>query len=242
VSLRLPGEPSKADIDQSGNCLLSWIRKMNLAIFIGIHLALINPRKMKIWKLSMLLMLLPFFTKAQGKIDDPFAITLDMFAPVGTKTGTGSKLTNLEDVTDKWNKHYEVVNATYGKGVKIKYQGKKEIHGKYFALDQGQLRSESLYSMGLKEGKEINYHTDGTVKSEYEYSRNKWHGPYTEYYMGGRQISTKGSYKDGKPDGLEIQYHENGKKKSQKTYVNGVVKGTYCQWNQNGVETSCNDY
>ncbi len=116
------------------------------------------------------------------------------------------------------------------------------IDGKVkFYHDNGQLSCIRQFEKGkIKDGEEINYHSNGVVESKVKYKNEKMEGEVIEYYADGK-IKRKTKYKDGKANGNSKEYHRNGTLKGDYNYSDGQYDGSVKEYYDNGVlETEAN--
>jgi hypothetical protein len=84
----------------------------------------------------------------------------------------------------------------------------------------GQLKSETHYKNGKKDGISIYWREDGTKLNEWQYTAGKLNGVCTSWYKNG-QKSSEIHYKNGEKDGLDTKWREDGKKTNEWTFQDG---------------------
>lgn len=93
------------------------------------------------------------------------------------------------------------------------------LHGPFKDVDEkGRLRREGNYVMGKKDGKWLEYFTDGKLISEVEYDNDKLNGVARYYYDNGTP-KTESHYTGGKRNGSHITWYENGKIREEGRYA-----------------------
>lgn len=136
---------------------------------------------------------------------------------------------------------------------------KKEMkHGKEMTwYENGQVKSEATYEMGLPVGTATTYYEDGTKGSEVVYkdgekegevvhyfpdgknrklitcTHGDRNGPYKEWYENGN-LKKEDSYVQNILEGICITYHENGKKETECIYKDGKLDGLKQEWYESG--------
>jgi len=127
----------------------------------------------------------------------------------------------------------EYILAKFSKGM---YNGKYEHYRRNSLIEKG------TYKEGRRNGKFLEYYSDGDVKSEKIFSNGKLNGTLKTYFTNGKLESKKG-YKGGVEHGAEQRWHwETGKLIVDANYVNGRPDGKQTRHitsnNGNYVETS----
>lgn len=80
----------------------------------------------------------------------------------------------------------------------------------------GKITEETEYKLGVKDGKNNFYSSQGVLIRKLIYQDDKLHGP-AFYYDAHGQLTIEGAYKAGRKDGL-WKYYENGKVVLEETY------------------------
>ena len=89
-------------------------------------------------------------------------------AIVGESLATNNTI-NVSELTERDGKYYEI-------GRDIPYTGR--VIGNYY---DGQLRSETHYKDGLKDGKEVSWYTNGNVRRELQYKNGERDGEWISW-------------------------------------------------------------
>jgi len=77
----------------------------------------------------------------------------------------------------------------------------------------GELKSETAYASGKKEGLSKGYYRDGKVKYEAIYKKGKREGLTKSYYKTGT-LKAEENYKNGSLNGMSKHFYKSGKLKS----------------------------
>jgi antitoxin component YwqK of YwqJK toxin-antitoxin module len=110
----------------------------------------------------------------------------------------------------------EYILAKFSKGM---YNGKYEHYRRNNLIEKG------AYKEGLRNGKFIEYYSDGDVKSEKTFSDGKLNGTLKTWFANGKPESNIG-YKDGVEHGIEQRWHwETGKLIVDANYIDGRPDG-----------------
>ncbi len=120
-----------------------------------------------------------------------------------------------------------------------------------------QVQREDRYRDGIRQGRAMMYHPDGTRAVEASYGggrldgkrtewyetgarqREEWfvagerHGVVREWAESGQQVLER-SMKSGVADGLARTWYPSGARKAESTYGNGSLEGEYLEWYENG--------
>lgn len=108
------------------------------------------------------------------------------------------------------------------------------LHGPFKDLDEkGRLRREGSYLMGKKEGKWLEYFTDGKRVSDVAYHNDKLDGAARYYYDNGTPKS-ESHYSGGKRNGRYITWYESGKTKEEGWYAMGERDSTWKKYDYTG--------
>lgn len=105
------------------------------------------------------------------------------------------------------------------------YDGDGRLHGEMFSYDTGgNIKEESRYRHGQRQGKQVKTDTDGCKVSQ-EYVDNKRRGEYRKTYPNGT-LAEEGAY-DGNSEktGRWMTRSENGTPKTDEHYLNGKPDG-----------------
>lgn len=111
-------------------------------------------------------------------------------------------------------------------------QGKEDGTWKFYR-ENGTLKWEKNYVMGLAEGEHRYYFPDSTIQKIEVYKNNALHGKKQEYYKN-HTLKKEIDYKNGKWDGKYITYFEDGKVESEQLYVMGKKNGPSSYYYKNG--------
>lgn len=111
---------------------------------------------------------------------------------------------------------------------------------KYYSL-KGKLIEETVFSMGEKDGKSIEYWENGNIKSEEIYKKDKRDGLSTTYHINGG-IDCQIQFKDDKKEGETTCFFEAGGKKSSFVFAADKPTGTVRRYNAQGDLTSETNY
>ena len=123
-----------------------------------------------------------------------------------------------------WKEYYgngqlssEKVYKNSGKEILVKsyYRSGKLLSEKKLILVKPFADETSLLSKN--EGISKEYHENGQLKSEVNYTNGKQNGLWKSYYENG-QLRNEGNYTNGKQNGLWKYYYENGRLKSEITF------------------------
>lgn len=95
------------------------------------------------------------------------------------------------------------------------------------------LLEECEYVNGIKHGKWISYHLNGTKKHEAEYRDGKLHGHLRNWDEDGGKI-LDANLKDGDYDGPYMSWWDNGNKKEEGFYTKGCKIGKYSWYKMDG--------
>ncbi len=114
------------------------------------------------------------------------------------------------------------------------------------------INSHTVKSVVLSEQEPMEQHfPDGSLKARWhlrlyvtfnralplyqqEVGSYEFHGPYEEYYPGGKQLFMKGNYVDGVRDGVWNFWHPNGAKAKAGRYADGKLEGQWHVWREDG--------
>ena len=134
----------------------------------------------------------------------------------------------------------------------IRYNGKLELE-----YENGQLHSEGMIRLGLKDGQWKTYYQNNQVKIienfilgkregmyeefykenikklELNYKNDVFYGKYKRYFKTG-EIELEGFYRDGLKEGKWISYHQNGNIYSKANYVHDKIEGKSIIYSESG--------
>jgi hypothetical protein len=101
--------------------------------------------------------------------------------------------------------------------------------------ENGQLRSETQYHDGKRNGKGTAYYSNGKVLGTVTYINDTVNGPCIEYYPNGN-LRFEGVQEMGKLIGTVKRYHPNGLVNKEEMYINGV-RALQHEWDSLGNKT-----
>jgi antitoxin component YwqK of YwqJK toxin-antitoxin module len=110
--------------------------------------------------------------------------------------------------------------------------GKEDGTWKFYRED-GTLKWEKTYEMGLAQGEHRFYFPDSTLFKIEVYKDNELHGKKQEYYKN-HTLKKEIEYKNGKWDGKYITYFEDGKVESEQLYIRGKKDGPSSYFYESG--------
>ncbi len=110
--------------------------------------------------------------------------------------------------------------------------GKEDGTWKFYRED-GTLKWEKSYIMGMADGEHRFYFPDSTLQKIEVYKNNELHGKKQEYYKN-HTLKKEIDYKNGKWDGKYITYFEDGKVESEQNYIRGKKEGPSAYYYKNG--------
>ncbi|MFT4602845.1 MAG: antitoxin component YwqK of YwqJK toxin-antitoxin module, partial [Arenicella sp.] len=145
-------------------------------------------------------------------------------------------------------------------------KGDGRMYAGYFDfVSEFNLKEETNYVNGKKEGRSIQYHKDGKIKmdgnfikgkkdgkfewyqgksvlSQIEhYSKGQKNGLFEKYYDDGK-VSGRVSYVENKKEGLEESFHRNGELKESTNFLGGKKSGEYFHYDDEGIVKSKGQY
>lgn len=113
-------------------------------------------------------------------------------------------------------------------------EGMGKEHGTWkFYNEEGSLKWEKKYEMGLAQGEHRFYFPDSTIWKIETYKNNQLHGKKQEYFQN-NTLKKEIEYKNGKWNGKYITYFSNGTVESEQQYINGEKDGPSAYYYQNG--------
>lgn len=100
-------------------------------------------------------------------------------------------------------------------------------------FDNGQLKSQTGYFQGLREGETVQYYVDGSSKEKRYYVHNKKHGSHLGWWENG---APKFSYQfeHGFLEGESKEWHQSGQPYRFFTYKKGKEDGAQKMWEDDG--------
>jgi uncharacterized protein len=120
-------------------------------------------------------------------------------------------------------------------------KNKSWLDGKYEEYQGKTLITKGLYKDSLKEGKWLQYHNNGVLKSEQNYKKGLLFGEQKFYNNNGalnyksNQIETiENGKKISVKHGKFVSYHQNGKLREEGVYEMDKKSGLWHEYNQNG--------
>jgi antitoxin component YwqK of YwqJK toxin-antitoxin module len=136
--------------------------------------------------------------------------------------------------------------------------GKKNGWDRKYNYDDGSLKSELFYRDGeissaaagtdepgqpggkpglVKQTKQITSTFGNYVQTFYQ-SNGRYEGEYTEHYVKGNAMKTKGQYVDGKKEGAWVYEDEDGKREREENYVAGKLNGLVIKYSDGIIRES----
>lgn len=110
--------------------------------------------------------------------------------------------------------------------------GKEDGTWKFYRED-GSLKWEKKYELGLAQGEHRYYFPDTTIWKIETFKDNQLHGKKQEYFNN-HTLKKEIEYKNGKWDGKYITYFKDGKVESEQEYIRGLKDGPSSYYYQNG--------
>ena len=120
-------------------------------------------------------------------------------------------------------------NFLFGENLEVQ----REYWKKYILWGTGNLKKETLYKNGKKEGPTKYWYKSGKIKGERHFKNGKEDGLLKWWYESGKKMAIE-HYKDGEKDGLATWWYENGKKMKDEHYKVGIKNGRWIAWYENG--------
>lgn len=158
-------------------------------------------------------------------------LSLPLFALLASCGGESKTETYYENdqVKERWSE------SKNEKGETVK-------HGTFEAFDEKGNKRDSLnYVMGAREGVELKWYPDGTVRSRCTWLNNQYEGTCTEFNMRGEPQYIR-NYSKGTLHGKEEIFNDKGKKIEEKFYKMGIQDSTYQRWNDEGLLKQVSNY
>ncbi len=148
---------------------------------------------------------------------------------VTTHNGLVCYVKKLTPVTGRVSEEFQNIKQLKSETDYI--DGKKE--GLYKEWDKkGKLKINVNYINGLKDGLCKEWYHNGQISKEQHYKDGKKDGLCNEWSYDG-QIIKEQHYKDGKKDGLHKVWRENGQIKSEINYLDDKIDGLCKRWSEN---------
>lgn len=117
-------------------------------------------------------------------------------------------------------------------GIFIESEG--VCHGERRLLyPNGQVKTQSFYTLGRLHGPCTCYHEDGGLLSEVWFIRGERQGKSHLYYRSGA-LYAKLQYREGKQEGWQEYFYENGMLKTRSSYRQGELHGLTTLYHQDG--------
>ena len=140
---------------------------------------------------------------------------------IDVKYGTAVLQRDYFDGRDKPSNEYPLKNGLYD-GV-----------AKSYYADGGELRSQSEYKAGKREGVFTDYYESGEVSARHPYKGGLRNGKDVDYYKSGKVRGVR-TYKAGKRQGTEKWYYESGALKQTGTYKDDRKQGVWKLFYEDG--------
>jgi antitoxin component YwqK of YwqJK toxin-antitoxin module len=131
--------------------------------------------------------------------------------------------------------------------------GKKNGWERKYNFGDGSLKSELFYKDGelssfagtdgtnppglIKQTKQITSSLASYIQTFYQ-SNGRYEGEYTEQYLDGNAMKTKGQYVDGKKEGTWVYETKEGKKEREENYVAGKLNGLTIKYDDGVIRES----
>jgi len=142
------------------------------------------------------------------------------------------ELTDLmEELTSDIELEIRLVNDEYRwfpKDDTIPFTGTRTTRYSYY-----QIGSQEIFEDGELNGLALEYHPNGLLKSEGNYSKNMKTGLWKRWYQNG-QLSGKVNYLNGKKNGVFKSWYESGKPMMITTFKNNKEQSGGQYWYENG--------
>lgn len=117
---------------------------------------------------------------------------------------------------------------------------KDMFHGYHKIYENDKLIEHGIYKKDKLHGEVINYTSNGSIRSKYNYKRGKLHG--TQYTYDEYNIIEEKNFKDGVRHGKDLKYHLNGELWVSCYYDQGSRHGTYKEYDESGKLIISRDY
>lgn len=95
------------------------------------------------------------------------------------------------------------------------------------------LLEKTGYCNGKREGEDVMYFSDGSIKRKAFYVNNKLHGKKTNYLQNG-QLMSESNYVNGERHGVQKVWYSSGQLANQRNLVKGKEEGLQKAWLENG--------
>jgi antitoxin component YwqK of YwqJK toxin-antitoxin module len=119
---------------------------------------------------------------------------------------------------------------------RLKFEGSRvngKCDGECKVYGSGVLMNECCYKLGVKDGREKDYRSDGSLQAEWNWANGKKTGVGLEYEKHGK-LWKKFFYNDGKRHGQETNYYPTGEVEKTSQWVKGECKGAVFIFSKNG--------
>ena len=140
---------------------------------------------------------------------------------IDVKNGTAVLQRDYFDSRDKPSNEYPLKGGLYD-GV-----------AKSYYADGGELKSQSEYKAGKREGVFTDYYESGEVSARHPYKGGLRNGKDVDYYKSGK-VRGERSYKGGKRQGVEKWYHANDALRQTGTYKDDRKHGVWKLFYEDG--------
>lgn len=132
-----------------------------------------------------------------------------------------------------------VAPAVVDKAISEQYDNAKHegVHREYH--ENGELKSETNYSGGRKHGVHSSFHSNGNLATEASYHNGELHGTNRVFHANGN-LAHEGNYSNGREIGTHTTYGHDGKVASSVNFqgvhspTDHEESGTFRKFNQNG--------
>lgn len=160
--------------------------------------------------------------------------TMHLPASVNMTKMEGSYLNNKREGTWKYRKSYDKdmpVNWTLDETRDFK-DGLQDGYVKKYNGDE--VFSEQFYSTGVRNGKSVEYYSNGKPDKELNFRNDTLNGVQKMYYENGN-LRSEANVTMGKYNGAYLEYFESGRLKRKMYYANDTINGTETVYNEQGI-------
>ena len=140
---------------------------------------------------------------------------------IDVKDGTAVRERDYFDGRDKPSNEYPLKNGLYDGAAKSYY------------ADSGELKSQSEYKAGKRQGTEKWYYESGALKQTGAYKDDRKQGVWKLFYEDGKTRVVE-NFKDGERDGAVCEYYASGALQGEYEFERGRQTGTSKQYYANG--------
>lgn len=127
-------------------------------------------------------------------------------------------------------------------GIHRFYNAQGEVINSMIFNDKGVKISEGIIDeKGNRQGKWMNFYTNGNIKSTGNYVDNERNGKWTFYYENG-STEQEGIYRNGLPDGIWTWYYESDNILKEENYFNGRADGESIEYDEMGFVIAKGNY